>query len=277
MTRVVTVVLGLSCLVGTLPACKSNADKMREKQKARDAEKKAQDDAAEARRKAAEPKVDWAQLDASWDPPGAVKIATGKPCPEGLWTLFDLTPGEGAEQQANEAKRQALLEKVKAQTYVVQLRHGQGVNLRKYNAKKKTLTVEVDGLVECFDGAGLLSVAWGDPAKPFRPSADDEEEGATPQAVWRAQPLLFALPFDTAADAKRFAEKDGIGAIARLVFTLGKADVDKKVKKTAKPNGEAGEDALDWGAGRLVHVKLMGVRLSSDHEKNLLAERRGSP
>jgi hypothetical protein len=263
-------------LMGVLliTACKSGSDKMKERQKQHDAERKSYEAAEEAKRKASEPKIDWAVLDEAWNPKGSAVITSGKPCPDGLWTLFPVTPGEGDEQQANEAKRASLLEKVMAQTYVVQLRHGQGVALRKYNAKKKTLTVEVEGLVECFDGAGLLSVAWGEPAKPFRPKAEDEEDGATPQSVWRAQPLLFPLPFSTPNEAKAFAEQEGIGTIARLVFTLGKSDVDKKLKKTAKPNGEEGEDVLDWGAGRLIHVKLSGVRLSTDHEKKLLSEKR---
>lgn len=273
MARSAMVVIA-GVLLGLSVGCKSGSDKMRERQKARDAEKKAQEDAAEAKRKANEPKIDWWTPDEFWEPPGSVKVASGKPCPEGLWTLFPTTPGEGKEQEANEAKRASLLEKVKGQTFVAQLRHGQGIELRKYNPKKKTLTVQVEGLVECFDSAGLLSVAWGDPAKPYRPRAEEEEEGGTPQAVWRAQPILFALPFDTAADAKAFAEKDGIGTVARFVFTLGKADVDTKMKKTARPNGEDGEDQLDWGAGRLVHVKLVGARLSTDHEKKELAEKR---
>lgn len=269
--RKVAVVLGVLL---SLTGCKSSSDRMKERQKARDAEKKAQEDAAEAKRKAAEPKADWAKLDEFWEPPGAVKIASGRPCPEGLWALFPATPGEGAEQAANEAKRAALLEKVMGQTYVVQLRHNQGVEFKKYNAKKKTMSVEVEGLVECFDGAGLLSVAWGDPAKPYRPKGEEEEDGNPPQSVWRARPLLFPLPFDSAAEAKAFTEKDGLGVIARLVFTLGKADVDSKFQKTVKPNGEEGEDNLDWGAGRLVRVKLIGVRISSDFEKNALTEKK---
>lgn len=272
MIRLAMIALGVVLL--STSGCKSSSDKMRERQKARDAEKKAQEDAAEAKRKANEPKVDWAKLDEFWEPPGAAKIASGRPCPEGLWSLFPLTPGEGAEQQANEAKRETLLEKVRGQTFVVQLRHDQGVVLKKYNAKKKTMTVEVEGLVECFDGAGLLSVAWGAPAKPFRPKDDDEDDGNPPQSVWRAQPLRFPIPFDSASEAKAFTEKEGLGTIARLVFMLGTPDVDSKFKKTMKPNGEEGEDNLDWGAGRLVRVKLIGARVSTDFEKRLLVEKR---
>lgn len=265
----------LTMLIVAAAGCKSGSDRMKERQKARSAEKQAQEAAAEAARKAAEPKLDWAKLDDFWDPPGAVKISSGKPCPDGLWALFPATPGEGKEQEANEARRATLLEKVKGQTYYVQLRHDQGVTLRKYNAKKKTLTIEVEGLVECFDGAGLLSVAWGEPAKPYRPQhGEDEEAGNPPQSVWRAMPLLFPIPFATADEAKAFAQKEGIGTIARLVFTLGKPDVDKKVQKTARPNGEEGMDELDWGAGRLVRVKVLGVRISTDFEKNALVEKK---
>ncbi len=259
--------------------CTDNKTKMREAQKKRDAEKKAQEEKEAARLKALAPKVDRAKLDAFWDDPSFLKVSLGRPCPEGLWSIFPGAPGEGAEQTRNEAKRAELLEKMKSATFTVLLAHGNGVTMRKYNKKKKTLTVEVDGLVECYDGLGLLSVAWGDPARPFRPPApdDDEEEAMTsPQAVWRAQPLLFPLPFPTAAEANKFRDKQGLGIETRIVFKLGKVDVDKKVLKTAKPLPDAGavKEELDWGAGRLVHVDVLGVRVGTDFEKTLLAEKR---
>ena len=265
--------------LGSGSACVDNKTKMREVQKNRDAEKKAQEDKEAARLKALQPKVDRAKLDAFWDDPSFVKISLGRPCPDGLWSLFPGTPGEGAEQTRNETKRAELLEKMNGSTFVVLLSHGNGVTMRKYNKKKKTLTVEVDGLVECYDGLGLLSVAWGQPAKPFRPPApdDDEEEAMTsPQAVWRAQPLLFPLPFPTAAEANAFRDKAGLGIETRLVFKLGKIDVDKKKLKTEKPLPDAGavKEELDWGAGRLVHVDVLGVRVGTDFEKTLLAEKK---
>ena len=261
--------------------CVDNKTKMKEAQKKRDAEKKAQEEKEAARLKALQPKVDRAKLDSFWDDPSFLKVTLGRPCPEGLWSIFPGTPGEeGAEQTANEAKRPELTEKMKNATFVVLLAHGNGVTMRKYNAKKKQLTVEVDGLVECYDKLGLLSVAWGEPAKPFRPPAPDadEEEQNPPQAVWRAQPLLFPLPFPNAAEANKFRDKAGLGIETRLVFKLGKIDIDKKTQKFQKPRAEVGEtQELDWGAGRLVHVEVLGVRVGTDFEKTMLAEKRKEP
>ena len=274
--------LGTSLLIAALSVsagCVDNKTKMREAQKKRDAEKKAQEEKEAARLKALQPKVDRAKLDSFWDDPSFLRVSLGRPCPEGLWSMFPGTPGEGAEQTRNEAKRAEYVEKMKSATFSVLLAHGNGVTMRKYNAKKKTLTVEVDGLVECYDGLGLLSVAWGDPAKPFRPAApdDDEEEAmSSPQAVWRAQPLLFPLPFPNAKEANAFRDKQGLGLETRIVFKLGKIDMDKKAQKTELPlpDGGAMKNEVDFGAGRLVHVQVLGVRVGTDFEKTLLAEKK---
>ncbi|MBS1153812.1 MAG: hypothetical protein H6Q89_5510 [Myxococcaceae bacterium] len=245
--------------------CTDQKQKMAEAQKARAEAKKAFEAAEEARRNAGKPKIEPAKLEPFWADPAYLRVKTGKPCPEGMWALFPETPGEGAEKEANEARRAELAAKVRGSTFVAVLPFDTGVTLRKYNAKKKALTVQVDGVMECFDGLGLLAVAWGDPAKAVRPpQPDDDEEEATQQAVWRAQPLTFALPFRTAAEAQAFRENQGVGLEARIVFTLGKIAIDKRGKK-----GE-----VDWGAGRLVHVDLVGVRIATDHEKLQLAELR---
>ncbi len=260
--------------------CKDSKTKMQERQRARDAERKAQEDEAEAKRKAAQPKIEEAKLERFWADPIYVRAQTGKPCPDGLWALFPGAPGETpAEQAANEARRAELVTKVRSQTYVAVMPFDFGTTLRKYNPKRKQLTVEVDGVLECFDKLGLLTLAWGEPATAFRPppKADDDEEELSPQAVWRARPLLFPLPFATAAEAKRFREAEGLNLSARVVFTLGKVDVDTKMQKTAQPmllDGAVPEATLDWGAGRLVHVDVVGVRIATDHEKKQLAERR---
>ncbi len=245
--------------------CTDSKKKMAEAQKARAEAKKAFEEAEEAKRIANKPKIEPAKLEPFWADPAYLRVKTGKACPEGMWALFPQTPGEGAEKEANEAKRAELLAKVRASTFVAVLPFDSGVMLRKYNPRKKALTVQVDGVMECFDGLGLLAVAWGQPAKAVRPAQpDDDEEEVTQQAVWRAQPLTFSLPFPTAAEAKAFRENQGIGIEARIVFTLGKVDVDKRGKK-----GE-----VDWGAGRLVHVDVVGVRIATDHEKVQLAEQR---
>lgn len=265
-------------MVLLLAGCVDNKKKMREAQAKRDAEKLAVEKAKEQKIKDTAPKVDRAKLGPEWDSPDFLKVSLGRPCPEGLWSIFPGAPGETPDEIArNEAKRPELDKKMKESTFYVLLTHGNGVTMRKYNAKKKQLTIEVDGLVECYDKLGLLSVAWGEPAKPFRPPPPDaDEEEMTPQAVWRAQPLLFPIPFPNAKEANAFRDKEGLGLEARLVFTLGKVELDKKVLKTAKPLPDAGavNEQLDWGAGRLVHVELKGVRVATDFEKKLIAEKK---
>ena len=66
-----------------------------------------------------------------------------------------------------------------------------------------------------------------------------------------------------------------LGLEARLVFTLGRIETDTKVKTSAMPLPDAGalQQEVDWGAGRLVHVELKSVRVATDFEKKLLAER----
>ncbi len=260
--------------------CTDHSKKMKEKMEQREQAKKDLDKVAEAKRKAAIPVVEAAKLDPPWDDPKYQRVATGKPCPEGLWALFAPVPGEGEEQKKNAALKDELGKKVREGTYVTNLRLSNGVKVHPYNAKKKTTTVEIDGLVECTDGLGMVSVAWGEPAKPFRPpggGGDDDDEALTPQSVWRARPLLMKLPFATKAEAAKFAEGAGTLLEARLVYTLGKPDQDKHVVKTSRLAQEdgtrPGEDAMDWGAGRLVHVDLIGVRLSTDHEKVAVVEK----
>ncbi|MBL9039420.1 MAG: hypothetical protein JNG84_12955 [Archangium sp.] len=258
------------------PGCKRDgAKRIEEAQKKRNAEKKAYEDAKEAKAKSGMKDLERAQLEPFWDAPEYRRVTNGRPCPDGLWSLFPETPGEGAEQQANEAKRAALLEQSRAATFVAVLHAGSGVEVRPYNAKKKRITVEVDGLVECTDGLGVVSLAWGDPAKPYREKQPDDDEGELPMtSVWRAQPLVFHLPFATAAEAKAFLDANRVSLDARLVFTLGKVELDKKMHKAVSRDDDAPPQMVDYGAGRLAHVTLTGVRLATDHEKTQLAEQR---
>jgi hypothetical protein len=256
--------------------CTDKTEKMKERQKIRDEEKKAFEKQALDAQKSAAPKVDAAKLDAAWDSPDFVKIANGKKCPEGLWALFPSTPGEDGEKDANEKKKPELAEKMKQATYVAVLHHGLGVTLGKYDKKKKALTVSVEGVLACFDGLGLLSVAFGEGAKPLRPpKGQGGDAEMSPQAVWNAKPLVFSVPFEDPLEAKVFSQGEGLGTDARIVFTLGKTEVDEKLEKVPG-NEEAGTKGgtVDWGAGRLVHATVKGVRLASDHEKHLLVESR---
>lgn len=267
--------------VALLSSCTDHDKKLKEKIEQREQAKKDYEKVSEAKRKAAIPTVEPVHLEPPWDDATYTRVATGKPCPEGTWALFKETPGEGDEKKANDAKRPDLVKKVTAGTYVTNLRLSGGVVVHPYNAKKKTITVELDGLVECTDALGMVSLAWGEPAKPFRPpggGGDDDDDAITPQSVWRAKPLLFKLPFDSKEEANVFMEGPGTLVEARLVYTLGKPDVDKHLVKTsrlAKEDGSRpGQDAMDWGAGRLVHVNLIGVRLATDHEKTALVEKK---
>jgi hypothetical protein len=261
------VMVALGSLVAA-PGCQNQDKKMEEKQRKRDVEKKGFEVAKEAKQKAAAPKLDRAALDAPWAGPEYLEVGNGTRCPEGLWALFPEAPGEGPEREANEAKRAELLQKVKGATFSALLPLGGVVAVGKYNAKKKTLPVRIEGVIACFDGLGLLSFALTHPTKPQRPKPQDTE--LSPQAVWRARDLIIPLPFESAAAAKEFTSGPGTGLEARVVFTAGEVEVDKKLIKPPKP--VEGQPALsdtpvDWGAGRLVHVELVGVRIGVDHEK----------
>lgn len=271
-----TLICSLALTVATA-ACKDPKQKVEERQRALEKAKKEFEEAQEAKQKAAAPKIETAKLDPPWDDPTYLAVATGKPCPEGLWSLFTgPAPGEGAEQVANEARRAELEARLRKATFVAKLPAEAGVKVHEFNAKRKHLPVEVDGLVECIDKLGVISLAWGEPAKAYRPpSPADEDEALVQQSVWRARPLILKVPMKSKAEATAFKAKHGLDLDARLVFTLGKVDLDKHVIKSQKPLvPDAGpkDAAMDWGAGRLVHVNLVGVRLGTDHEKTALVE-----
>jgi len=105
---------------------------------------------------------------------------------------------------------------------------------------------------------------------------DAEKKAREDREAARLKALtLFPLPFPNAKEANAFRDKEGLGLEARLVFTLGKIETDTKVKTSAMPLPDAGalQQEVDWGAGRLVHVELKSVRVATDFEKKLLAER----
>lgn len=142
-----------------------------------------------------------------------------------------------------------------------------------YDRKRKALPVQIDGVFGCYDKGGTLAFALTSPAKPFRPKPSEDGD-MSPQAVWRSPPLIVRVPFASAAEAKEFTNGKGTGLEARIAFTVAKVEVDKKFIKPPKPPEGAPEvsDApVDWGAGRLVHAEIVGVRLGVDHEKSEVA------
>jgi hypothetical protein len=250
-------------------ACTNHEQKLKERIEQREQAKKDLEKAAEDKRKAAIPKIEPAHLEPYWDDAAYLRVTTGKPCPEGLWSLFPKNPEHGAE------KREELVAKMRAAKFVTNLRLSGGVNVLPYDARKKSLTVEVDGLVECVDELGSISLAWGKPARVLRPKGEQMEE-LSPQSVWRAKSVFLALPMSK-ADATQFIENKSALLEARLVFTLGKVLVDTHLQKApgvAAEDGTAKDEEMDWGAGRLVNVELVGLRLSTDHEKVAVLEKR---
>jgi hypothetical protein len=259
-------ILTLALAALALSACTNHKKKMEDRVKARDDAKDKFEKKEEEKRKAAIPKIEPAHLDPPWDDPAYLKVTSGKPCPDGVWAMFSTAPGEDAEQAANEKKRPELLPKVKEGTYATVLNVDTGVKVLPYNTKKKVLPIEVDGLVECTDGVGMVSMAWGEPAKVLRPKKDEAEE-TSPQSVWRAKPISFALPFDSQAEASAFVEGPGAGLQVRLVYKVRKVQEDKHLVKT-----ELGK--VDFGAGRLMHVDLVAARLATEHEKTAVVEKK---
>jgi len=278
MPRMVMGRLGVGALLAvwalsSASGCADPKRKMEEAQRRRDAEKKAFEEAREARARAAAPKVERARLALPWASPEFLTVAPGTPCPEGTWALFPGTPGEGAAVAANEARRPELATRLKEATFVAVLPLGGAVSFGKYDPRKKALPVELDGVLECFDGLGLLSFSLDQPARPFRPPTEDP--AVSPQAVWRAPPLVVQVPFATAEEARAFTQGPGSGLEARVVFRTGPVATDTRVAKP--PPAAAGEPpaagSIDWGAGRLVRARLVGVRLAVDHEKVEVATR----
>ncbi len=272
-----------------LPACSDNKAKRAQEQL--EALKKKQEAEAQARREkgdkpvATEPK-DPVKLDPPYDERQATVIGPDAPCPEGFWALF---PGEAPggtpeEKKANAGKRKELVEKLRAQKYLVKLRGGTQVTLSPYDAPKGQFTIDVLGTVDCTDSFGHVAIAWT-PARAGDPGNSAAKDGAEiTQNVWMAQPVTFTLPIKSLTEAKNFNDQNRFGLSARVGFTLGKVEVDKKLKRVAKVTEKveaAGETITigggteDWGAGRLVHVDLLGVRVATDQEKKQLFEKAG--
>lgn len=276
-----------SLVVVALCSCssKGSSDRVAEqlaalqKKKEQEAKEKAKRD---AERTAPAP-VEAVKLDPPYDDTQATAILPDGPCPEGFWALFPTGEVPGAtpeEKRTNAAKRKELAEQVRARKYLVKLRGPPQVVLSPYDQAAGKFTVDVLGTVDCTDALGRIALAWTDAkaGDPGHSAAKAEAEFA--QNVWLAPPLQFELPLKSISEAKEFGEKNKFSLFARVAFTPGKTELDKKVRKVArvqeKAHGETlafGGGSEDWGAGRLLRAEVLGVRLANDREKHQLAEK----
>jgi hypothetical protein len=268
-------------------ACGKSAEKkMQEKLKAeeaRKAEQKKKDEEADAKR-FAPAAADKVMLPSPYNDSDSTMISNEGPCPEGLWSLFKGdTPGENKEEKkANEAKRAELAKALKDKTFLVKLRAPDDVSLKDFNAPKGEFPLEVLGSVDCTDSFGHVTLAWtaakaGDPGN----SAAKQDAEVT-QRYWLAPKVTFAIPMKTMGEAKEWASANKISMKARVVFKLGKVEVDKKIHKVAKVAEKVGGETIslgggdeDWGAGRMVHAELVGLRVATNKEKDQLFEKKG--
>jgi hypothetical protein len=221
------------------------------------------------------------KLDAPYDDNQATVLLPDGPCPEGLWALFNEVPGATPEEKkANAAKKKELAEGLRSKKYLVKLRGATQVALSPYDAPNGKFTIDVQGTSDCTDSIGRIAFAWTD-AKAGDPGNSAAKEGAEiTQNIWMAPPVKFDLAIKSLTEAKEFYDKNRFGLSARVAFTLGKTETDKKLKKVAKVSEKAAGETLsfgggneDWGAGRLIRVELLGVRVATDREKKMLMEK----
>jgi hypothetical protein len=273
--------LSLSTLC--LFACPENRAKRAEKQLADLKVKQEAEKAAKKEDKLAAP-VEVVKLDPPYDDRSSERLVPDGPCPEGLWALF---PGEapGAtpeEKKANAAKRADLVKSFAGKQYMYRLRAPNEVTLKPHDAAAGVLPIEVIGTLDCTDSLGRIAIAWTD-AKAGVPNASAAKEGAEfVQNMWLAPPVVFSLPLKSMSEAKAFSQNNALGLTARVVFTFGKGEVDKKLRKVGKVQEKAAGETVgygggmeDWGAGRLVRAELVGLRVAVEQEKKQLFELKG--
>ena len=225
--------------------------------------------------------TDLVKLDPPYDDTQATAILPDAPCPEGFWALFqgDVPGSTPEEKKANAAKRKDTAEAVRGKKYIVKLRAPAQVVLSPYDAPSGKFLIDVNGTIDCTDALGRIALAWteakaGDPGNSAAKADADFS-----QNVWMAQPVHFELPIKSMKEAKEFNDKNRFGLSARVGFGLGKVEVDKKMKKVAKVTEKVksanetlsfGGGNEDWGAGRLIHAEVLGVRVATDREKKML-------
>lgn len=276
-----------SFLVVTLLACPSGNGGSRATEQLAALKKKQEAEAKAKKEKADKPDalpVEVVKLDPPYDDTQAVVMLPDGPCPEGFWALFQgEAPGATPEEKkANAARRKELAEAARARKYLVKLRAPAHVVLSPYDAPNGKFTIDVSGTVDCTDAMGRIALAWtevkaGDPGNSAAKADADFAQNA-----WVAQPANFDLFIKSLTEAKEFNDKNRFGLSARVALSLGKVEIDKKIKKVAKVSEkvEAAGETLsfgggneDWGAGRLIHGEVLGIRVATDREKKSLVEK----
>jgi hypothetical protein len=227
--------------------------------------------------------TDVARLEPPYDDTQAVVLTPDGPCPEGLWALFtgDVPGATTEEKRANAANRQSIAAALRARRFLVRLRGPALVTLNPWDAPRGRFTIDVVGAVDCTDPAGRITLAWTD-ARVVGPSAQpDQDESLN---VWKAPPVTFELPHAAPGTAKTFFDQNRFGLSARVAFTLGQGEVDRKLKKVPAMTQQVGDEVVtvgggteDWGAGRLVRVTPLGVRVAAERERKQLFDQRPAP
>ncbi len=271
-------------LVLLAPGCKSKSGERAEAQFIKLKERQAAEAKAKAaaREKFLAPQGEAVQLPAPYAESEATVILPDGPCPEGWWALFGgPAPGDNKEEQkANAARRKELADAARARRYLIKLR-GQTVKASAWDEPKGKFDIEVAGTIDCTDSIGRIAIAWSE-VKAGDPGTSAAKDGAeVTQNLWMAKPVTFALPMRSTSEAREWDKKNRFGLSARVAFTPGRVEVDRKTKKVGKVSEKAAGETLsfgggveDWGAGRLVHAQVLGLRVAVEGEKTQLFETR---
>ena len=274
------------CLAGALTGCDAKpAGQRAQEQLAALQKKRAEAAKAEKIEPLAPLPTNLLKLDQPYDDLQSPVLLPDGPCPEGLWALF---PGDGPglsadkkrsaeEQKASQARKAALAASFAGKTFMAKFRGAGQVVLHPFDAPNGRFVIDVPGTVDCVDEQGRIAIAWTE-AKSIDPGAETKDLA---QNLWQARPVPFEVAMTSLSDAKSYFDKNHLGLSARVVFTFGKTEVDKKLKRAPKISRDVAGEKLtmggadeDWGAGRLVHATLVGVRVAADRERTQLFDQR---
>jgi hypothetical protein len=237
-------------------------------QEQRAAEAKRKDEAIEKVTEA--PKEAVAAQDPYWDNPSFIRVVSDKKCPDGLWSIFPgPAPSAEGDAKTNEATRGEKAKSMQGSTFTVHLTSAD-IALGEYDPGKGEIPVEIKGVIDCVDSIGRVGIAFGPPKAVNPPNSAAKEEAEVQMNIWTAPPLRFAVKQSMGA-AKEFAAKHRFDLDARIVFRLGKTQVDKKMVKISDVSQKE-----DWGAGRVVTAIVENIRVGYDHGKSVIHDSRQS-